>query len=130
MRGLFGSLNPGNPRGRKDIALRDLIFRNKIERFALEFDFALRDRSAQAQRFGRDINHLCAAVGSEMREAPHRAATDGNHFAARLVIIAEIMLLRLSIDNVEEKVLQLLITCASAHWFHDVEFEIAAKTRP
>ena len=130
MRGLFGSLNPGNPRGRKDIAFCDLIFRNEIERFALELDFALSDRSARAERFGRDINHLCAAVGADMREAPHRLATNGNHFAARLVIIAKIVLLRLSIDNVEEKVLQLLITCASTHWFHDVEFEIAAKTRP
>ena len=130
MRGLFSGLNPGNPRGRKDIALRDLIFRNEIERFALELDFALGDRSTRAQRFGRDINHLCAAVGADMREAPHQLATDGNHFAARLVIIAKIMLLRLSIDDVEEKVLQLLITCASTQWFHDVEFEIAAKTRP
>ena len=130
MRGLFSGLNPGNPRGRKDIALRDLIFRNEIERFAVELDFALSDRSARTQRFGRDINHLCAAVGADMREAPHQLATDGNHFAARLVIIAKIMLLRLSIDDVEEKVLQLLITCASTQWFHDVEFEIAAKTRP
>jgi hypothetical protein len=73
---------------------------------------------------------LCAAVGADVREAPHRLATDGNHFAARLVIIAKIVLLRLSVDDVEEKVCQLLITCASTQWFHDVEFEIAAKTRP
>src|SRR5438132_13997032 len=97
MRGLFGSLNPGNPRGREDIAFCDLIFRNEIERFALELDFALSDRSARAERFCRDINQLCAAVGGDMREAPHRLATNGNPFAARLVIIAKRVLLRPSV---------------------------------
>src|SRR5256885_13060930 len=129
MRGLFSGLNPGNPRGRKDVALRDLIFRNEIERFALELDFALSDRSARAQRFGRNINHLCAAVDANMRQALHRSAADRDHFAVRLVIIAKVVLLRLSIDNVEEKLLELVITRAAAKWFHNIKFEIAAEAR-
>ena len=59
MRSPFGGLNPSNPRGRKDIALRDLISRNEIERFAPELDFALSDRSARTQRFGREGQKPC-----------------------------------------------------------------------
>ena len=129
LRGLFGGLNASDPRSCKDIALRDLIFRNQIERSTLELNFAFSNRSARAQRFGRDINHLCAAVDADMREASHRSATDCNHFAAWLVIIAKIMLLRFSIDNVEEKLFEFLITRAGSQRFHDIELEVAAKTR-
>src|SRR6266480_4074940 len=103
MRSALGGLNPSNPRGRKDIALRDLIFRNKVECLALELDFAPGDRSARAQQLGRDIDHLRPAIGADVGEAPHQSATDRDHFAARVVIIAEIMLLRLSIDFFQKK---------------------------
>jgi len=52
MRGIFRRLNPGNPRGREDIALCDLIFGNQIERFGLEPNFSCRNRRPDAERFG------------------------------------------------------------------------------
>jgi len=129
MRGLFGSLDAGNPRGRKDVALRDLLIRNQAERFALKPDFSCCNCGPRGERLGRDIDHLCAAVGGDMGETPHRSAANCNHFAARLVIVAKIVLLRLSIDNVEEKLFEFLITRAGSKWFHDVELEVATKTR-
>src|SRR6266516_2471061 len=64
-----------------------------------------------------------------MRQALHRSAADRDHLAARLVIIAKVVLLRLSIDNIEEKLLELVITRAAAKWFHNIKFEIAAEAR-
>lgn len=129
IRSLFGGLNAGNPRGRKDVALGYLIFGNQIEGFAPKPDFSRRNRCPGIERFVRNIDHLCAAVGADMRETLHRSAADCDHFAAWLVIVAKIVLLRLSVDNVEEKVLELLVTRAGPKWFHNVELEITAKTR-
>ena len=129
MRSPLGGLNTGNPGGRKDVAFRDLIFRNKIERFALEPDVAPGNRSTHAQRFGRDVNHLCAAIGGDMGETSHRLAANCNHFAARLVIVAKIVLLRFSINNVQEKLFEFLITRAGSKWFHNIKLEITAETR-
>ena len=55
---------------------------------------------------------------------------DGDHLAVRLIIIPEIVLLRLAIDYVDEKLTQFVIARARAQRFHDVELEITAETRP
>src|SRR5437016_13503525 len=64
-----------------------------------------------------------------MRKTIHRSATDGNHLAIGLVIVPEIVLLRFALDNVEKELLKLPIARASPQRFHDVELQIAAKTR-
>ena len=64
-----------------------------------------------------------------MRKTIHRLATDGNHLAIGLVIVSEIVLLRFVLDNVEKELLKLPIARASPQRFHDVELQIAAKTR-
>jgi hypothetical protein len=71
LRGLFGGLNAGNPRGRKDVTLCDLVVRNQIECLALKPDFSRRNRPPDTERFTRDINHLCTAIGADMGEASH-----------------------------------------------------------
>jgi hypothetical protein len=129
LRGLFGGLNARNPRSCKDVAFRDLVFRDQIECFAPKPDFSCRDRSPRAERFGGNIDHLCATVGGDMGETPHRSAADRNHFAAGLIIVTKIVLLRFAIDNVEEKLFEFLITRAGSQRFHDIELEVAAKTR-
>jgi hypothetical protein len=90
--GLFGGLDSGDSRGGKHIPFRDLILGNKIERFALKLDLPLGDRSADAQRFGGDIDHLRAAIMADVRETSHRSAADGDHLAVRLIIVAKIVL--------------------------------------
>ena len=60
---------------------------------------------------------------------PGCSAADGDHLAVRLIIVAKIVLLRFSIDNVQEKLFEFLITRAGSKWFHDVELEVATKTR-
>jgi hypothetical protein len=44
-------------------------------------------------------------------------------------MISEIVLLRFSIDNINKELSKLLITCARPQRRHNVELEIAAKTR-
>src|SRR5439155_17448648 len=101
--GLFSGLNPSNPGSCKDVALCDLIICDQVERSALKPDFPCRNRRSDRGRFARDINHLRATIRADMREALHQSATDCDHFAARLVIVAKIVLLRLSIDHVEKE---------------------------
>src|SRR5947207_15249255 len=129
MRSLLGGLNTGKPRGRKDVALRDLIICDQVERFALKPDFPRRNRRPRTERFGRDIDHLRSAIRANVREALHDSAADCDHFAARLVIVAKIVLLRLSINNVQEKLFEFLITRAGSKWFHNIKLEITAETR-
>jgi len=126
---LFGALNACDARGRKDVALRDLIICDQVERFALKPDFPRRNRRPRTERFGRDIDHLRSAIRANVREALHDSAADCDHFAARLVIVAKIVLLRLSIDHVEKELLEFVIACAGTKGLHDVEFEVAAETR-
>src|SRR5438034_792394 len=71
LRGLFGSLNAGNPRGREDVALYHLVLRNQIECLASKPDFSNCNRCPDTERFARDIDHFRAAVGADMGEAPH-----------------------------------------------------------
>src|SRR5205823_14189986 len=88
-----------------------------------------RSRRPDTERFARDIDHLCAAIGGDMGETSHRLAANCNHFAARLVIVTKIVLLRFSIDNVQEKLFEFLITRAGSKWFHNIKLEITAETR-
>ena len=129
LRGLFGGLNAGNPRGREDVAFYHLVLRNQIECLALKPDFSHRNRRPDTGRFARDIDHLRAAVSGDMGEASHWSAADCDHFAARFVIVAKIVLLRFSIDNVQEKLFEFLITRAGSKWFHNIKLEITAETR-
>src|SRR5205085_4348035 len=103
MRGLFGRLNSSQTRGGEHIAFRDLIFRNQLEGFALELDFSLRDGSAGNARFRGYIDHLRPAVGADMGETWHTSATDRDHLPVWLIILPEIVLLRFTFDDIEEK---------------------------
>ena len=129
LRSLFSGLNPSNPGSCKDVALCNLVFQNQIKSLAPKLDSSCRNRPPDRGRFARDINHLRATIRADMREALHQSATDCDHFAARLVIVAKIVLLRLSIDDIEEKVFEFLVAGASPKGLHDVEFEVAAETR-
>ena len=62
-----------------------------------------------------------------MREALHNSAADGDHLAVGLVVLAKVVLLRFSIDHIEEELLELLIAGSGPKRFHDVELQIAAK---
>src|SRR6476620_9422692 len=57
----------------------------------------------------------------------HSSPADGDHLAVRLIIVAEVVLLRFSIDHIEKELLKLLITRASPQRFHDVELQIAPQ---
>src|SRR5262245_47095238 len=54
--------------------------------------------------------------------------TNCNHFAIGMVIVSEIMFPRLSVDHVDEKLLELFIARARAQRSHNVELQIATKT--
>src|SRR5207244_13402732 len=54
---------------------------------------------------------------------------DSDHLAIRLVIIAKIMLLRFSINNISKELLKLFITRARSQRFHDIELQITAEAR-
>src|SRR5438034_11702992 len=64
-----------------------------------------------------------------MRKAIHCSAPDGNHLAIGLVIVPEIVLLGFALDNVEKELLKLPIARASPQRLHDIELQIAGKTR-
>src|SRR4051794_36033805 len=51
-----------------------------------------------------------------------------DHLAVRLVIVSKIVLLRLSIDHVEKKLLELFVARARPQRFHDVKLQVAAET--
>lgn len=112
MRGLLRSLDAGNPRSCKDVPLGDLIFRNQIECLAAKSDFSSSDSCPRTQRLCRNIDHLRATVVADMGEALHNSAADCDHFAAWLVVVAKVVLLRFPIDNVEKEMPEFLITCA------------------
>src|SRR5262249_24954522 len=57
------------------------------------------------------------------------SSADRDHLSVRLIIISEIMLLRFSIDHVEEKLAQFIVVRPSPQRLHDVELEITAETR-
>src|SRR4029077_4718604 len=62
------------------------------------------------------------------RHDPDCSAADCNHFAIRLLIVSKIVVLRLSVDHVKKKLLELLIARARPQRSHDVKLQIAAKT--
>jgi hypothetical protein len=55
---------------------------------------------------------------------------DGDHPAAGLVIVTEIMLFWLAFDHFAEEPAQMLIARALPHRRLDIEFEMAAETGP
>jgi hypothetical protein len=54
---------------------------------------------------------------------------DRDHLAIWLVIISKVMFSRFSFDHAEKELLELVITRAGTQWPHDIELQIAAKTR-
>jgi hypothetical protein len=114
LRSLFGRLNSGDPRRGKNISLRNSVFRNEIDRLRLESNLSSRYRGARAQRLGRNIHHLGPAIPGDVSQTFHDSATDCDHLAVRLIVVAKVMLLRLSIDHIEKELLQLLIARARA----------------
>jgi len=56
------------------------------------------------------------------------STADGDHLSVGLVIVSKVMLLRFSIDNIDEELPKLVIAGASSQRFHDVELQIAAET--
>ena len=71
LRGLLGSLNPGNAGGGEHVAFRDLFFRDQVERLALEPDLATGNSYSLAQRLCRNINHLDATIRTDVTESFH-----------------------------------------------------------
>src|SRR5207248_7278332 len=61
LRGLFGGLNAGNPRGREDVAFYHLVLRDQIECLALKPDFSHRNRRPDTGRVARALDHLRSA---------------------------------------------------------------------
>src|SRR5262249_10464578 len=57
------------------------------------------------------------------------STADRDHLAIRLIVIAKVMLLRFSINNIQKELLKPFITCARSQRFHDIEFKIAAEAR-
>ena len=62
------------------------------------------------------------------RHAPDASATNRNHFAIGLVVVSKIVFPRLSVDHVEEKLLELFIARTCSQRCHNVELQITAKT--
>jgi hypothetical protein len=113
-RSSFGGLNSGDLRRCKNIPLPDPIARDRIGSRPLDFDFSRRNGYAQTLWLGRNINHPHPPVGADVIETLHAfitpllqhsitSAADRDHFAVRLVILPEIMLLRFSLDYFKEK---------------------------
>src|SRR5437764_13193782 len=76
-----------------------------------------------------ETSTICARPSGPTCDKRFISAADRNHFSVGLIIIAEIVLLRFSIDHVEEELAQLVVARAGAHRFHDIEFQITAETR-
>ena len=66
LRSLLGGLDPGNTRGRKDIAFGDLMACDQIQRFPLEPNFPACNGSSFTERLRRNINHLRATIGIDV----------------------------------------------------------------
>jgi len=129
MRRLLGCLNSSDARGRDDIALGDFISTDKIDGFFAQSNFSRRHRGARAERFLGNIDHPGATIRADVTEAAHKSAADCDHLPTGLIIFAEVVLQRFSIDDVDKELPQLVIACARAQWFHDVELERASQTR-
>ena len=114
LRSLLGRLNSRNARGCEHIAFGDLIARDQTERFSPKPNFSACHGSSFTDRLRRNINHLHATIGSNVRESFHKEnlPADCNHFAIGLIIVSEIVFPRLSIDHVEKKLLKLFIARA------------------
>src|SRR5439155_13205937 len=85
LRSLFGRLNSGNPRSREDISLCNFVCRNKLDSLSLESNLASHDRSSRAQRLGRNIDHLCAAISGHVSQAFYDSSSDCAQLAVPLV---------------------------------------------
>src|ERR1700736_1613177 len=82
-------------------------------------------------RFARDVHHSDGSVLRNMRKVVIQALSpDGDHPAARLVIVTEIMLFWLAFDHFAEEPAQMLIPRALPHRRLDIEFEMAAEAGP
>lgn len=64
-----------------------------------------------------------------MSESPHLLAADGDHPAIGLIVIPEIVLLRLSIHNIQEELFQLRVAGTGPQRFHNIELQIVAEAR-
>ncbi len=130
LRRLLRRLDARQSRGREDIALRDLAVGNQRQRLRAQRDPSGRDRLPRANRLGRNIDHLRAAIGRDVRKAIHLSAADRHHLPPRLISGAEVVLFRLSLHHIEEEALQLRIARPRAHHLHNVELEVTPETRP
>ena len=63
-----------------------------------------------------------------VRHDSDTSATNRNHFAIGLVVVSKIVFPRLSVDHVEEKLLELFIARTCSQRSHDVELQLTAKT--
>ena len=124
--GLFRGLDASDSGSRKDVAFCDFVVGNQFERFALKFDFAFGNCNTRTEGLVRNVDHLRAPLGADVSKAPHLSATNRNHFTAWLIVIAKIVLLRLSIYNVEKELPELLVTRARAQRLHNIKLEITA----
>src|SRR5262245_3742325 len=71
LRSLLSGLNSSNARGRKHIAFGDLISCDQIERFPLEPNLSACNGSSFTEWLRRNINHLRATVGADVRKSFH-----------------------------------------------------------
>src|SRR4030095_11478638 len=127
LRSLFCSLNTGDPRSREDVPLCDLILCDQFKCCSLELNLSTRNRPSLTHRLCRYIDHLRPAVTANVSESLHLLAADGNHPAIWLVVIPKVVLLRLSIDNVQEELFQLSVAGTGPQRFHNIELQIAAE---
>ena len=130
IRGLLGRLDTGNPRGRENIALCNPIGGNQLQGGRLQVNSPARDSFTMTQRLGRDIDHSGPAVTPDVTQARHASATDRNHLASRLISGAKIVLFWFALHHLEEELAQLRVARPGTQRFHNVEFEVAAKTWP
>jgi hypothetical protein len=57
------------------------------------------------------------------------STSDSDHLAIRLIVVAEVMLLGFSFNDIQKELLKLFITCPRSQRFHDIELQIAAEAR-
>src|SRR5262245_61680435 len=71
LRSFLGGLNPGNARGREDIAFGDLIFCDQIESSSSQPNFAASNGSSFTEGLRRNINHLSPTITADVSEFLH-----------------------------------------------------------
>src|SRR5581483_131762 len=74
-----------------------------------------------------DTSTICARPSVPTCVRRFTLAANRYHPAVGLIILAEIVSLWLSINNVQQKLLELSITRSGTQWFHDIELQIAPQ---